>query len=164
MTSKAVANIRPKPLLHDAAWPDVFYVRSLSQYPIAAPALRRQQRRNPERGASGKRLPGHLNEADSGSAADIHLWVEMYFQAMRHECRPAYRAVIRYGAEANARHPALLRSLLLTGLLRCDQTAHRTMIGRLAPPIRLAADGSHRYRTWLMLRICRRDRRTRLRG
>lgn len=278
-----------------------------------------------------QRVPGHLNEADAGSAAEIHLWVEMYFQAIRHEYRPAYRAAIRYGTEAlaaaaevrapgvylaersdmlfphldrlpalhpgqriervdgaeglptliesafqslprsapgvtpdaaspgspqsffdlpsgqillrnagaatlrpwlllhdapgsgrplqalhralavhgqvllpdlpgcgesdplnadatdlrayadalaqllraraqlavdiyavghgaalalelNARHPELVRSLLLTGLLRCVQPQRRTMIGRLAPPINLADDGSHWYRTWLMLR------------
>jgi pimeloyl-ACP methyl ester carboxylesterase len=46
------------------------------------------------------RTPGNLNEARAGSAADIHLWVEMYFQAMRHDYRPAYEAVIRYGREA----------------------------------------------------------------
>jgi pimeloyl-ACP methyl ester carboxylesterase len=48
------------------------------------------------------RTPAHLNEADAGSAADIHLWVEMYFQALRHDYRPAYEAVIRYGADALA--------------------------------------------------------------
>jgi pimeloyl-ACP methyl ester carboxylesterase len=46
------------------------------------------------------RTPAHLNEADAGSAADIHLWVEMYFQALRHDYRPAYQAVIRYGSDA----------------------------------------------------------------
>jgi pimeloyl-ACP methyl ester carboxylesterase len=46
------------------------------------------------------REPSHLNEACAGSAADIHLWVEMYFQASRHDYRPAYRAVIRYGSAA----------------------------------------------------------------
>jgi pimeloyl-ACP methyl ester carboxylesterase len=48
------------------------------------------------------RTPEHLNEADAGSAAEIHLWVEMYFQAMRHDYRAAYRAVISYGADALA--------------------------------------------------------------
>jgi len=48
------------------------------------------------------RTPAHLNEADAGSAVDIHLWVEMYFQALRHDYRPAYRAVIRYGSDALA--------------------------------------------------------------
>jgi pimeloyl-ACP methyl ester carboxylesterase len=47
-----------------------------------------------------QRTPSQLNEDNAGSAEDIHLWVEMYFQAMRHEYRPAYRAVIRYGAAA----------------------------------------------------------------
>jgi len=47
-----------------------------------------------------QRLPDHLNEADAGSAADIHLWFEMYLQAIRLEYRPAYRAVIRHGAAA----------------------------------------------------------------
>jgi pimeloyl-ACP methyl ester carboxylesterase len=49
-----------------------------------------------------QRDPAHLNESDSGTAADIHLWVEMYFQALRHEYRPAYRAAIGYGAAALA--------------------------------------------------------------
>jgi pimeloyl-ACP methyl ester carboxylesterase len=49
-----------------------------------------------------ERDPAHLNEADAGTAADIHLWVEMYFQALRHDDRPAYRAAIGYGAEALA--------------------------------------------------------------
>ena len=46
------------------------------------------------------RSPAHLLEADAGSAVDIHLWVEMYFQALRHDYRPAYQAVIRYGRAA----------------------------------------------------------------
>jgi pimeloyl-ACP methyl ester carboxylesterase len=46
------------------------------------------------------RTPAELNEADAGSAADIHLWVEMYFQALRHDYRPAYQSVIRYGRRA----------------------------------------------------------------
>jgi pimeloyl-ACP methyl ester carboxylesterase len=46
------------------------------------------------------RTPAHLNEADAGSAVDIHLWVEMYFQAMRHDYRPAYQAIIRSGRTA----------------------------------------------------------------
>jgi pimeloyl-ACP methyl ester carboxylesterase len=49
-----------------------------------------------------RRDPGHLNEGDAGSAADIHLWVEMSFQASRHDYRPAYRAVIAYGGGALA--------------------------------------------------------------
>ena len=49
-----------------------------------------------------ERVPEHLNEADAGSAEQIHLWVEMYFQALRHEYRPVYRAVISYGATALA--------------------------------------------------------------
>jgi pimeloyl-ACP methyl ester carboxylesterase len=49
-----------------------------------------------------QRAPEHLNEANAGAAADIHLWVEMYFQASRHDYRPAYRAVISYGAAAVA--------------------------------------------------------------
>ena len=48
------------------------------------------------------RNPENLNEAAAGSAADIHLWVEMYFQALRHDYRPAYQAVIRHGADALA--------------------------------------------------------------
>jgi pimeloyl-ACP methyl ester carboxylesterase len=48
------------------------------------------------------RTPAHLNEADAGSAGDIHLWVEMYFQAMRHDYRPAYQAIIRSGRTARA--------------------------------------------------------------
>jgi pimeloyl-ACP methyl ester carboxylesterase len=48
------------------------------------------------------RTPAHLNEADAGSAAEIHLWVEMYFQALRHDYRPAYQSVIRYGQAAIA--------------------------------------------------------------
>ena len=47
-----------------------------------------------------QREPSHLNEAPAGSAADIHLWVEMYFQALRHDYQPTYRAVIGYGRGA----------------------------------------------------------------
>ncbi len=49
-----------------------------------------------------ERSPANLNESAAGSAADIHLWVEMYFQAQRHEYRPVYRAAIGYGAAALA--------------------------------------------------------------
>jgi hypothetical protein len=54
--------------------------------------------------------------------------------------------------ELNARHSELVASLSLTGLLRAPAADRRAMIGRLAPPIVLADDGSHWYRTWLMLR------------
>ncbi len=49
-----------------------------------------------------QRDPAHLNEAFAGTAAEVHLWVEMYFQALRHDYRSAYRAVIRYGDGALA--------------------------------------------------------------
>ncbi len=49
-----------------------------------------------------RRAPAHLNEANAGAAEDIHLWVEMYFQALRRDYRPAYRAVISYGGAALA--------------------------------------------------------------
>jgi pimeloyl-ACP methyl ester carboxylesterase len=60
--------------------------------------------------------PAFLNEADAGSAADIHLWVQMYFQAMRNEYRPAYRAAISYGeaavsAASAARSPGVYMAL-----------------------------------------------------
>jgi hypothetical protein len=54
--------------------------------------------------------------------------------------------------ELNARHPELVASLSLTGLLRTSAADRHAMIGRLAPPIVLSDDGSHWYRTWLMLR------------
>jgi pimeloyl-ACP methyl ester carboxylesterase len=54
-----------------------------------------------------QRDPAHLNEACAGTASEIHLWVEMYFQALRHDYRPAYRAVIRYGGGALAAAGAL---------------------------------------------------------
>jgi pimeloyl-ACP methyl ester carboxylesterase len=52
----------------------------------------------------------------------------------------------------NDRHPELVEALTLTGLLRIPGARRRAMIGRLAPPLRLDDDGSHWYRTWLMLR------------
>jgi pimeloyl-ACP methyl ester carboxylesterase len=55
-----------------------------------------------------RRVPANLNEAAAGSAADIHLWVEMYFQALRHEYRPAYLAAIRYGSAALTAAAAIL--------------------------------------------------------
>jgi hypothetical protein len=54
-----------------------------------------------------QRDPAHLNEAFAGTASQIHLWVEMYFQALRHDYRPAYRAAIRYGSAALAAAGAL---------------------------------------------------------
>jgi hypothetical protein len=54
--------------------------------------------------------------------------------------------------ELNARHPELVSGLSITGLLRIVGAARHAMIGKLAPPIALADDGSHWYRTWLMLR------------
>jgi len=54
--------------------------------------------------------------------------------------------------ELRARHPALVRSLGVTGLLRSDGELRQSWIGRLAPPLTLESDGSHWYRTWLMLR------------
>jgi pimeloyl-ACP methyl ester carboxylesterase len=54
--------------------------------------------------------------------------------------------------ELNARRPELVASMSLTGLLRTPAADRRAMIGRLAPPIVLTDDGSHWYRTWLMLR------------
>jgi pimeloyl-ACP methyl ester carboxylesterase len=54
--------------------------------------------------------------------------------------------------ELHARHPDRVAAVTLTGLLRTGGTPRRALIGRLAPPIHLADDGSHWYRTWLMLR------------
>jgi pimeloyl-ACP methyl ester carboxylesterase len=54
--------------------------------------------------------------------------------------------------ELNRRHPQCVRSLLLTGLLRISGVQRSALIGKLAPPITLRGDGSHWYRTWLMLR------------
>ena len=54
--------------------------------------------------------------------------------------------------ELNRRHPDRVGTLALTGLLRAGPAERAAMIGRLAPRIELADDGSHWYRTWLMLR------------
>lgn len=70
--------------------------------------------------------------------------------------RPLHVHAVGIGAalalELNERHPDLIRSMTLTGLLRLDGEPRRAMLGRLAPSIGLADDGSHWYRTWLMLR------------
>jgi pimeloyl-ACP methyl ester carboxylesterase len=70
--------------------------------------------------------------------------------------RPVHIHGIGFGAavalELNARHPELVSGLSITGLLRIVGAARHAMIGKLAPPIALADDGSHWYRTWLMLR------------
>jgi pimeloyl-ACP methyl ester carboxylesterase len=65
-----------------------------------------------------RRDVSHLNEADAGSAADIHLWVEMYFQACRHDYRPAYRAVISYGEAALA----AARAVTLPGVYMAERS------------------------------------------
>jgi len=54
--------------------------------------------------------------------------------------------------ELNRRYPERVVAIRLTGLLRDRGASRKAMIGRLAPPITLQADGSHWYRTWLMLR------------
>jgi pimeloyl-ACP methyl ester carboxylesterase len=103
-------------------------------------------------------LPG-CGESDplNAEVPDLSAYADAVAQLLHARAQtPVDIYAVGYGAavalELNARHPALVRSLLLTGLLRCDQSQRRTMIGRLAPPIRLADDGSHWYRTWLMLR------------
>ncbi len=48
-----------------------------------------------------QREPSHLLDEAGGSAEDIHLWVEMYFQCAE-TYRPAYRAAISYGEDAVA--------------------------------------------------------------
>lgn len=79
-----------------------------------------------------QRNVAHLNEAPAGSAADIHLWVEMYFQAMRHEYRPAYRAVIRHGTAA----VAAARNLAMPGVFLAERSD--MLFGHLdrLPPLR----------------------------
>jgi pimeloyl-ACP methyl ester carboxylesterase len=95
-----------------------------------------------------QRDPQHLNEADSGSAADIHLWVEMYFQALRHEYRPAYRAAIGYGAAALAAVAAVKvpgvymaerSDMLFPHLDRLPQLAPGQRIERVMEPRDVAA-------------------------
>jgi hypothetical protein len=69
---------------------------------------------------------------------------------------PVHVHAVGFGAavalELNARRPELVASLSVTGLLRAPAEDRRAMIGVLAPPIVLTDDGSHWYRTWLMLR------------
>jgi pimeloyl-ACP methyl ester carboxylesterase len=103
-------------------------------------------------------LPG-CGESDplDASAPDLRAYADALAQLLNARVQhPVDIYAVGHGAalalELNARHPALVRSLLLTGLLRCAPSQRRTMIGRLAPPINLADDGSHWYRTWLMLR------------
>ncbi len=78
------------------------------------------------------RTPAHLNEADAGSAAQIHLWVEMYFQAMRHDYRPAYQSVIRYGQAALV----AARAVRMPGVFLAEQSdmlfPHLDRLPRLA--------------------------------
>jgi pimeloyl-ACP methyl ester carboxylesterase len=90
-----------------------------------------------------RRLPSHLNEAAAGSAADIHLWVEMYFQALRHEYRPAYRAVIRHGTAARAaasevRIPGVFMAersdMLFSHLDRLPELADTQRVERISSP------------------------------
>ena len=50
------------------------------------------------------------------------------------------------------RHPALVQSVVLRGLALPEPAERGDLQQRLAPPIALQPDGSHWYRTWLMLR------------
>ena len=94
------------------------------------------------------RTPAHLNEADAGSAADIHLWVEMYFQAARHDYRPAYESIIRYGraaldAAAAVRAPGVYLAeksdMLFPHLDRLPPLHEGQRIERVAAPADVAA-------------------------
>ncbi|KQS04125.1 hypothetical protein ASG11_07595 [Sphingomonas sp. Leaf357] len=50
------------------------------------------------------------------------------------------------------RHPGKVAMLALQGVLLPDEAERRAMRAGYAPPIEIVADGSHWYRTWLMLR------------
>jgi pimeloyl-ACP methyl ester carboxylesterase len=83
-----------------------------------------------------ERDPQHLNETRAGSAADLHKWVEMYFQAMRHY-RPAYRAAIAYGEGA----VAAARELRVPGVYLAERAdmlfRHLDRLPPLAPGQRI---------------------------
>jgi pimeloyl-ACP methyl ester carboxylesterase len=51
-----------------------------------------------------------------------------------------------------ARHPSAVERLLLNGVLMPSAADRADLRSNLAPSITIAADGSHWYRTWLMLR------------
>jgi len=145
----------PVLLLHDAPGAgrpllDLFHALS-AQRPVLLPDLPGCGESDPLEGASldgrpcGRRAAGVADYADS--IADM----------LTTRASPAVHVhALGIGAavalELNARHPELVASLSLTGLLRKPAAVRRAMIGRLAPPIVLADDGSHWYRTWLMLR------------
>ncbi len=51
-----------------------------------------------------------------------------------------------------ARHPALVRGVLLRGIVMPDAADRAVLVQHLMPPIETGAHGEHWYATWLMLR------------
>jgi pimeloyl-ACP methyl ester carboxylesterase len=117
-----------------------------------------QQALEPRRPAILPDLPG-CGESDAlpEGARSLADYADAMASMLRaYADRPVHIHAVGFGAavalELNARHPDLVAGLSVTGLLRVTGAARAAMIGRLAPPITLADDGSHWYRTWLMLR------------
>jgi pimeloyl-ACP methyl ester carboxylesterase len=140
----------PVLLLHDAPGAgrqllDLFHALT-EQRPVLLPDLPGCGESDPLEGAA---IGGHLRGLDAYADAVAGMLIAR-------KCPPVHVHGVGVGAavalELNARHPELVVSLSVTGLLRAPAADRRAMIGRLAPPIVLADDGSHWYRTWLMLR------------
>ncbi len=93
----------------------------------------------------------------SSGAGDLDAWAD----TMAAVCATAgVTRVCAYGIGIGAsvavrlatRHPSLVGEVVIRGLALPDAEQRDELRRRYAPPITIAPDGSHWYRTWLMLR------------
>ncbi len=108
-------------------------------------------------------LPG-CGESDPLPPADAALGLSAWADVLAQACTQAgVDRVCVYGIGIGAslalvlaqRHPARVQSVVLRGLALPDDADRLSLQQHYAPPITLQPDGSHWYRTWLMLRDMR---------
>ena len=143
MRHAGAAHLPTLVLLHDAPGsgrrPEALMLELATQYRVLAPDL-----------------PGCGGSDALPEGAPLAAWADVVAASVGAGGQPACIYGIGIGASVALvlaeRHPALASSLVLRGLALPEPAERAQLLERYAPPIVPQADGSHWYRTWLMLR------------
>jgi pimeloyl-ACP methyl ester carboxylesterase len=141
----AAAETRPLLLLHDAPG------SSLALEPLMQQLASRRRVVTLDLPGGGESPPLALARA---SLADFAALVERILDGLHVESCDVYGQGFgsSLAIELSALNPRRFPKVTLHGLCLPERSQRQELLERYAPPIELAADGSHWYRTWLMLR------------
>ncbi len=141
----AATETRPLLLLHDAPG------SSLALEPLMQQLASRRRVVTLDLPGGGESPPLALAPA---SLADFVALVERILDVLQVESCDVYGQGFgsSLALELSALNPRRFPKVTLHGLCLPERSQRQELLERYAPPIELAADGSHWYRTWLMLR------------